>query len=72
MLPAGSFVRLEILSVLGQRVRLLDEGFRPAASYSVVWDGRSDAMRAVSSGVYFCRLVAGDRTIRIRKLLLVK
>ena len=72
MVPSGTAVRLEILSLVGQRVRLLDEGFRAAATYSVVWDGKDDGSRSVASGVYFCRLIAGDRMIGIRKLLLVK
>ena len=72
MIPSGASVRLEILSLVGQRVRLLDEGFRSAATYSVVWDGKDDRSRSVASGVYFCRLVAGERMIVIRKLLLVK
>jgi hypothetical protein len=72
MLPAGSDVRLEILSVLGQRVRLLENGYRAAGTYTITWDGKDDNARAVSSGMYFCRLVAGGNAIRTRKLILVK
>ena len=72
MLPAGSYVRLEILSVIGARVRVLDEGYRAAATYSVVWDGKDENRQTVSSGVYFCRLVAGGSAIRTRKLVLVR
>jgi hypothetical protein len=72
MIPAGTYVRLEILSLIGQRVRVLDEGYRGAATYSVIWDGRDDNRQTVSSGVYFCRLVAGGNAIRTRKLVLVR
>jgi hypothetical protein len=72
MLPAGSYVRLEILSVIGQRVRVLDEGYRAAATYSVVWDGKDDRVQPVSSGVYFCRLTAGGNAIMTRKLVLLR
>ncbi|HEX7574548.1 MAG TPA: choice-of-anchor D domain-containing protein, partial [Bacteroidota bacterium] len=58
MVPAGSYVKLEILSVIGERVRVLDEGYRAAATYSVIWDGKDENRQTVSSGVYFCRLVA--------------
>ncbi len=71
-LPAGSQIRLEILTVLGQRVRLLDEGYRTAGTYTLTWDGKDDNALAVSSGIYFCRLVAGGNAIRTRKLVLVK
>ena len=70
--PAGTDVRLEILSVIGQRVRVLDEGYRTAAAYSVVWDGKDENKQTVSSGVYFCRLVAGGNLIRTRKLVLLR
>ncbi len=72
MLPAGSFVRLEIISVIGQRIRLLDEGYRAAATYSVVWDGKDDGAHPVSSGIYFCRLTAGGSAAMTRKLVLLK
>jgi hypothetical protein len=72
MIPSGAYVRLEILSLIGQRVRVLDEGYRSAATYSVIWDGKDENRQIVSSGVYFCRLIAGDNVIRTRKLVLVK
>jgi len=72
MLPGPAEVQLEILNVLGARVRVLDSGERTAATHTVTWDGRNDRGEAVSSGVYFCRLVAGGNMIRTRKLLLVR
>jgi flagellar hook assembly protein FlgD len=72
MIPSGTYVRVEILSVIGERVRVLDEGYREAAAYSVVWDGKDENRQTVSSGVYFCRLIAGGSAIRIRKLVLVR
>jgi hypothetical protein len=72
MIPAGAYVRLEILSLIGQRVRILDEGYRSAATYSLIWDGKDENRQSVSSGVYFCRLIAGEKVIRTRKLALVK
>jgi flagellar hook assembly protein FlgD len=72
MIPVGANVRLEIYSVIGQRVRLLDEGYRPPATYSVMWDGRDEIGQTVSSGVYFCRLTAGGNIIRTRRLVMVR
>ena len=72
MIPAGAYVRLEIFSLIGERVRVLDEGYRAAATYSVIWDGKDENAQTVSSGVYFCRLVAGGNAIRTRKFILVK
>ena len=44
----------------GRRVRSLHEGLLPAGARWLVWDGRDDAGRAVSAGVYF--VVATDGT----------
>lgn len=71
-IPALSYVRLEIVSVLGQRVRLLEEGYRSPSAYSVAWDGRDDARQAVASGVYFYRLTANASTVATRKMIMVK
>jgi flagellar hook assembly protein FlgD len=32
-----------------------------AGLHTVVWDGTNERGEAVASGVYFCRLVAGER-----------
>jgi hypothetical protein len=52
-------VNLAVYNSLGQKVRVLADGPRSAGVHTVMWDGRDDAGRAVSSGVYFCRMHAG-------------
>jgi len=64
-------VRLSVYAVNGQLVRTLVDGERPAGSYSVVWDGTDDAGRDVASGVYLCRMKAGE-FVSTRKLLLIR
>ncbi len=44
---------------------------REAGSYSVRWDGVTDAGLALASGVYFYRLTAGER-VETRRLLLLR
>ena len=70
-LPQKAHVTLEIYNLLGQRVRTLVEGAREAGSYSIVWDGRDERGRVVSSGVYFYRLRAGE-LVRASKMLLLR
>jgi hypothetical protein len=70
-LDAPRLVRLEIFDLLGQRVRVLAFGARRAGVHRQLWNGMDDAGRAVGSGVYFCRLQAGD-LVRTRKMLLVR
>ena len=64
-LPVDGLVSIRIYNVVGQFVRKLVNGWTPAGSYRVKWDGRDDAGKPVSSGVYLCRFKAGEyRTAR--------
>jgi len=65
-LPATSFTSLKIYTLLGQEVALLVDELKNAGTHSVRWNA-SD----LPSGVYLCRLQAGDRSAT-RKLLLLK
>ena len=52
-------VRLRVYDLAGRVVATLVDGRRDAGRYEVVWDGRDDGGRAVSSGVYLYLLDAG-------------
>ena len=60
-LTESSRVRLEIFATNGSRLRSLDLGEVGAGTHWVKWDGRGTAAAAVSSGVCYARLTAGDR-----------
>lgn len=47
-----------IYSLDGRLVRRLDESERPEGSFSLSWDGRSDAGGTAASGLYILRLTA--------------
>jgi len=70
-LPVAAHVTLDILNVLGQRVRTLVNDYREAGSYSVIWDGRSDDGSATASGVYFYRITAGNDQA-VKKMMMLK
>jgi len=55
----------------GQEVARLFYGRRQAGIYSVQWDGRDNADRALATGMYIYRLRAGDR-VESRRLLLLR
>jgi len=64
-------VTLEIFDVAGHLVRTLVDG-EPASGFDmVVWNGKDERGRGVSTGVYFCRLDVGGVS-QTRKMLLVK
>jgi len=64
-------VRLEIITVEGRLVTLLEDGFMEAGEHSVLWDGRNAKGRPVASGVYYYRIQAGDWS-RTRSMVLIK
>jgi hypothetical protein len=70
-LPGPSIVELRVYDVSGRLVRTLQNGIAGEDRHEVVWDGRDDSGRAVASGVYFYRLVAGTHS-ETRKMLLLK
>jgi len=62
-----TWVRLDIINVLGQTVATLIDSPMDAGSYDVEWNAGSD----ISSGIYFYKIEAGDFT-ETKKMLLLK
>ncbi len=52
-------VSLKIYNILGKEVRSLIDNQQKAGSYRVVWDGRDNEGKEVTSGIYICLLRAG-------------
>jgi len=71
-IPVASQVQLEIMNVLGQKVRTLKDEYTEAGSYTITWDGRDRAGVPVASGVYFYRLKAGDSFDEVKKMMMLK
>jgi hypothetical protein len=57
-LPRSGPVEIAVFDPLGRRVRLLQNGSRPAGRYHVAWDGRNEAGAQLGSGIYFVRMTA--------------
>jgi len=70
-----SKVKLEIYNVLGQHVRTLLDGEKPAGQYHVLWDGKNNEGFPLASGTYIVRLetiAKGKTELQTSKLLLRK
>jgi hypothetical protein len=71
-LPGESDVTLDVFDISGRLVtRLMDEERQSPGAHSVDWDGRDARGKAVASGIYIYRLVAGKQSIS-RKMVLLK
>lgn len=64
-------VSVIVYDVSGKRVRTLVDEHRRRERYTVEWNGRDDAGSPVASGVYFCKMIAGNHQFT-QKLVLLK
>ncbi len=63
--------QIEIYNIKGQLVKSLDLPGKPGLN-TIVWNGKSDAGKKASSGVYFYRLINENKTVATKKMLLLK
>ena len=74
-LKEDSNVSIKIYNIKGSVVRTLVNGQLNAAYHEVVWDGRDNADRTVSSGLYFYKMVSEDNSGKYtstKKMILLK
>jgi subtilisin family serine protease len=70
-LPEAASVCLQIFNSLGQLIKTLVDEKQMPGLYQKSWDGLDAEGAAVSAGIYFTRLQAGE-FIAVRKMALVK
>ncbi len=61
-LPIAGNVKVQVYNNIGQHVITLVDGYKPAGSYKVTWNGEDARGTDVSNGVYFVRLTCGEDT----------
>ncbi|HNQ42997.1 MAG TPA: carboxypeptidase regulatory-like domain-containing protein, partial [Candidatus Cloacimonadota bacterium] len=66
-----AFVSLEIYNAKGQKLRTLINEPKSTGRYGIVFNGRDDSGKALSSGVYIYRLKAGSYT-STRKMMMME
>jgi len=66
-----SMVRINIYSMMGEKIADLVDSYIQRGSYSVVWNGKNVSGANVPSGIYFVLIEAGKFTDK-KKILLVK
>ncbi|MCB5258279.1 MAG: T9SS type A sorting domain-containing protein, partial [Candidatus Cloacimonetes bacterium] len=64
-------VRIEIFNVKGQLVRTLVNEVKTAGNYKIDFDGLDNNHRQLASGIYFCRMQAGNYS-KTHKMLMLK
>ena len=56
----SSKVELKIYNNLGQLVKTLVDDYKTTGEYSVVWDGKDNSGKVVTSGNYFYQFQTGE------------
>lgn len=64
-------VHIEIFNIKGEKVRTLVNEELSAAYHNIVWNGKDDRGRNVSSGVFFYRMRTEDYN-EVKKMLMIK
>ena len=70
-LPEEGVVRLSVYNIRGQLVKELINESMTRGFHKVVWDGRDNRNRSVSSGLYFIRIEVGN-TSKVKKIMMLK
>jgi len=70
-LPEAAHVTIHIYSTLGMLVANLVDGEQEAGYHSVVWDGKDNTGKTVSSGIYLYKMEAGKFS-SVKKMMLLK
>ncbi|MBN1348697.1 T9SS type A sorting domain-containing protein [candidate division KSB1 bacterium] len=70
-LPKACDVKIQIYDLRGRLVKTLLRANKAAGTYRLEWNGRDSQQIPTASGLYFCRMDAGDQSL-LRKLVIVK
>ena len=71
-LPKETFVTLKVYNVLGQEVIVLaNKEYKSAGWHSIKWNGLDKIGNSVSSGIFFYKLIAGEKVMS-NKLIVIK
>ncbi len=68
---ASSFVTLDIYNIKGQKVKTLVNDDLEVGKHTILWNGKDDGGKLVSSGIYFYKMKTAKYT-STRKMILMK
>lgn len=64
-------IKLQIYNLRGRVTRVLYNGFIDSGEHRLIWDGKDNKGRSVSSGVYFYRLKT-DNYDKTKQMIMIK
>jgi hypothetical protein len=70
-LPSSSHVRLQIMNIRGETVRILVDEEKAAGWYTVTWDSKNESGQNVGSGIYLYMIETDEKRI-LKKMTLIR
>ena len=70
-IPKDSKVELSIYNIKGQKVKTLAKSDFEKGIHQVIWDGKDNTGKSVSSGIYFYKMET-DNYSEMKKAILLK
>jgi len=70
-LPTEQEIELTIFNIKGQKVKTLYSGTADVGEHSIIWEGKDNNDKQVSSGIYFYKLKTNNKELT-RKMLMMK
>jgi photosystem II stability/assembly factor-like uncharacterized protein len=64
-------VKIEIINLLGKKVKLITEDYQHEGGYTLFWNGKDNNNHSVASGIYLVKFQF-DKEIKIQKIILLK
>ncbi len=75
-LPTITHITISVYNLVGQLVRILEDGYKEAGYYTVIWDGKNEDGIRLKNGIYFCNVKAiiknEEDLVDTKKMLLVR
>jgi len=71
-LPRSADINLSVYTVTGQLVRVIKDGFQNQGLQSVIWDGKNNRGKFVSTGKYIYVLKTGKNEILAKQMIMIK
>jgi len=70
VIPFKSKVKVEVYSILGQKVANLSDEIQDAGKHTIGWNGTGQDGKLLSNGIYFCRISINNYVKTIRLILI--
>ncbi|MBO8130164.1 MAG: PKD domain-containing protein [Candidatus Marinimicrobia bacterium] len=70
-IPEDLGIKLLVYDINGNLISTLVNRLLPAGTYNVIWDGKNDCGRSITSGVYFVKMISNN-LLSTKKVVVIK